>query len=322
MAFLTFQAAERAEKRLVFAALGIALLAHLLVVGAFHFYRIPALEIPADHSAPTGPFTVKRIEISPDALKANQSDPIAKLPAAEPPQDPAQFNLDAHVVERALQAPLPKLSTPAVPEPNRVIATTDVTQNMPFAESDTAKVSAEISKMEPISTSSSPLVSSKLAQDLISSNSGPSQLGTTTGGPVAGNGATGKLPGFADLAPGFQTGGAALANLPDPVLLRLPSDVLFDFNSAVLKPEAGTLLGQSVGLITKYPSADVQIDGYSDSFGEPGYNKTLSEQRAQAVESWGRRDINSGRRGTGVRIMWCRRRGRSSSSSRTGGWRF
>src|SRR5208282_1549019 len=68
--------------------------------------------------------------------------------------------------------------------------------------------------------------------------------------------------------------------------VRLASDVLFDFDSARLKPEAAPLLSQAVGLITKYPQADVQIDGYTDSFGKPDYNLTLSQQRAEAVQAW------------------------------------
>ena len=131
-----------------------------------------------------------------------------------------------------------------------------------------------------------PLTSSKLAQDLISANAGPAQPGTPAGAPSTGNGTAGKLPGFAELAPGFKAAAPNLSNLPEPVLLRLPSDVLFDFDSAKLKPEADSLLSQAISLITKYPEADVHIDGYTDSFGKPDYNATLSGQRAQAVQAW------------------------------------
>ncbi len=94
------------------------------------------------------------------------------------------------------------------------------------------------------------------------------------------------MPGFAAIAPSFTQTEKNLANLPEPVLLRLPADVLFDFDSAQLKPEASGLLGQAVGLITKYPQADVHIDGYTDSYGKADYNQTLSQQRAEAVQAW------------------------------------
>jgi OOP family OmpA-OmpF porin len=284
-------ALERAQKRWIFGALALAILLHLGLVGALGLYKIICLEVPFSHSAPTGPFTVKRIEINPDALRADQPDPIAKLPAAEPPKNPAQFNLDPHLIEKALQTPLPALTSPPVPEPGKVIAATDLSQGLPLVESDSAKISAEISRAQPDAISSGPVASSKLAQDLISSTTGPVQAGTPSGASVGGNGTTGALPGFAELAPGFRTGGPNLSNLPEPILLRLPSDVLFDFDSARLKPEADSLLTKAIGLITQYPQADVQIDGYSDSFGKADYNLTLSQQRAEAVQGWLRNHI-------------------------------
>jgi OOP family OmpA-OmpF porin len=280
------QEPERIQTRWILLALGLAIFLHVGAAGAFEWYHIRGgMEIPSSHTTPAGPFTVKRIEIDPDALKSDTSNPIAKLPVAEPPKNPAEFNLDQNLVEQALRAPLPKLSAPAVPEPDRVLASADVTQNVPLTESDSAKITAEISQVQP-TTANGPQVSSRLAQDVISASPGLPQPGTAPGAPGPDTAATGKLPGFADLAPGFRAGGNTVSNLPDPVLLRLPSDVLFDFDSAVLKPSADPLLTQAIGLITKYPSAEVQIDGYSDSFGKPDYNLTLSEQRAEAVQAW------------------------------------
>jgi len=277
--------AERLQKRWILGALALALVIHVIVAGLLGWYKIPGLEVPSDHSPPTGPFTVRQIEINPDALKSPQEDPIKQLPVADPSKSPAQFNLDPNQIERALQTPQPSLATPAVPEPGKVIAATDLTQAVPMVESDTAKISAEIAKVEP-AASGAPVTSSRLAQDIISSNTGLNQSGAPVGAPATGNGTAGKLPGFAELAPGFKAPGAELSNLPEPVLLRLPSDVLFDFDSAQLKPDADPLLSQAVGLITKYPEADIHIDGYSDAFGKPDYNSTLSQQRAEAVQAW------------------------------------
>ena len=276
---------ESANKRWIIGALGLALVLHLVLAWALGWYKIPGLEVPFHHSQPTGPFTVKRIEINPAALKSQQDDPIARLPVVEPPKNPAQFNLDPNLVEKALQTPQPTLATPSVPEPSKVIAATDLNQGLPFVESDSAKISAEIARVEP-TTSGGPLTSSKLAEDLISANSGTTQAGVASGAPATGNGTAGTLPGFAQLAPGFHANNPNLSNLPEPILLRLPSDVLFDFDSAKLKPEADALLSQAIGLITKYPEADIHIDGYSDSIGKPDYNLTLSQQRAEAVQAW------------------------------------
>ena len=282
---------ERIQKRWIMGALGIALVFHVVVAWALGWYKIPGLEVPFNHSQPTGPFVVKQIEINPDALKSPQDDPISKLPVAEPPNNPAQFNLDANLVEKALQTPQPALTSPSVPEPNKVIAATDLSQGLPFAESDSAQVTAEIARVEP--TSGGPLTTSKLAEELISADGGPAQPGTPGGAPPTGNGVAGNLPGFAELAPSFKAD-ETISHLPEPVLLRLPSDVLLDFDSAKLKPEADPLLTQAVSLVTKYPQADVQIDGYSDSFGKPDYNVTLSQQRAEAVQAWFQDHISQG----------------------------
>ena len=77
-------------------------------------------------------------------------------------------------------------------------------------------------------------------------------------------------------------------------MLRLPSDVLFDFDSAQLKPDAAALLGQAAAMIAKYPDASIQVDGYSDSFGRPDYDLSLSQQRAQAVQDWLQGHASSG----------------------------
>jgi outer membrane protein OmpA-like peptidoglycan-associated protein len=276
---------ERLQKRWILGALAIAFVLHALVAGAMGWYKLPGLEVPFSHSKPVGPFTVKRIEINPDALKKEQQDPIRQLPAAEPPKNPADFNLDPSAVEHALQSPQASIAPPTVPEPARIVAATDLSQNLPAVESDTAKVTAEIAQVDP-SSSGGPTTTANLAQELITSAPGSAHTGVAAGGINGGDGKAGKLPGFADLAPGFKAPEATISNLPEPVLLRLPADVLFDFDSAQLKPDAASLLGQAVGMITKYPQASVQIDGYSDSFGRADYNLTLSQQRAEAVQAW------------------------------------
>jgi OmpA-OmpF porin, OOP family len=276
---------EGLQKRWVLGALAIAFAVHVVVAWAMGWYKIPGMEVPFSHSPPVGPFTVKRIEINPDALKSPQADPIANLPVAEPSQNPSQFNLDPDLVVKALQTPQPTLATPSVPEPEKVIAATELSHGLPYAESDSANITAEIAKVEP-AAGSGPVTSSKLADDLINSTSGPTQQGIAAGAPLTGDGTAGKLPGFAELAPTFKPAATNLSKLPEPILLRLPSDVLFDFDSAQLKPEADPLLSQAIALITKYPQADINIDGYSDSIGRADYNQTLSQQRAEAVQAW------------------------------------
>ena len=276
---------EGTQKKWIIGALALALVLHVICAWAMGWYKIPGLLLPSEITPPAGPFTVRQIEINPDALKSPQADPIANLPVAEATQNPAQFNLDPNLVEKALLTPQPAVTTPAVPDASRVIASTDLTPSVPFVETDTATMTAEIARIDPASTS--PVTTKNLAQDLISAQPGQTQAGMPAGAPATGNGTgAGKLPGFAELAPAFHPPNASLAHLPEPILLRLPSDVLFDFDSGTLKPEADSLLSHAIALITKYPEADVRIDGYSDSFGRADYNLTLSQQRAEAVQAW------------------------------------
>jgi outer membrane protein OmpA-like peptidoglycan-associated protein len=270
---------ESSQRKWILGALGLAFVVHVIFAWALGWYKIPGLAVPA--SATPEPFVVKQIEVNPDSIKPQQADPTQKLPQPDPSPVPGQFNLDTSVVDKALQAPPPPLATPSVPEPSRVIATTDLAPGLPFVASDDARITAEIAKVDPVSTVS-PVTSAKLAQDAISATSGPVQNGV----PTAGTGGTGQVPGFSQVAPGFKSGGPAVNNLPEPVLLRLPADVLFDFDSADLKPEADALLGKAATMFTKYPEADIQIDGYSDSIGKQDYNIMLSEKRAQSVLAW------------------------------------
>ncbi|MGH8184763.1 MAG: TonB-dependent receptor, partial [Rhodanobacteraceae bacterium] len=56
-----------------------------------------------------------------------------------------------------------------------------------------------------------------------------------------------------------------------------------------LKPPASeslAILNQAVDTLNRYPQVQVEIDGYSDSVGNPKYNQSLSERRAQIVDQY------------------------------------
>jgi outer membrane protein OmpA-like peptidoglycan-associated protein len=70
------------------------------------------------------------------------------------------------------------------------------------------------------------------------------------------------------------------------VRIALSSDVLFDFDKDVLRPEAGPSLEKVATVINAYPGSSTTIEGHSDSFGKDDYNQRLSERRARSVETW------------------------------------
>ena len=64
------------------------------------------------------------------------------------------------------------------------------------------------------------------------------------------------------------------------------SDVLFDLNKATLRPGAKLRLAKVAGIILAYPDLRLEIDGFTDNTGSPGYNQALSEKRAAAVQNF------------------------------------
>ena len=75
---------------------------------------------------------------------------------------------------------------------------------------------------------------------------------------------------------------------PAPVQrFDLAADVLFDFNSASLRPDSvGALSATLASIRQAYASPRVQVQGFTDSIGTVAFNNGLSVRRAQAVQGW------------------------------------
>ena len=69
------------------------------------------------------------------------------------------------------------------------------------------------------------------------------------------------------------------------LVVNMP-DVLFDLNSASLKPEARERLARVAGILIAYPDIHVEVDGYTDNTGSLDFNQQLSQQRADTVRSY------------------------------------
>lgn len=70
------------------------------------------------------------------------------------------------------------------------------------------------------------------------------------------------------------------------IKINLSADQLFDFDKAVLKPEADAELQKAFDDINGKTEANVLVLGYTDAKGSDSYNKRLSDQRAMAVKKW------------------------------------
>lgn len=64
--------------------------------------------------------------------------------------------------------------------------------------------------------------------------------------------------------------------------IQLPG-VVFDTNSADLRPESFTILDGAVGTLLRYGDIKVEVAGHTDSVGSDGYNLSLSQRRADTV---------------------------------------
>ena len=61
--------------------------------------------------------------------------------------------------------------------------------------------------------------------------------------------------------------------------------ILFDMNKASIKPESTGALKEIVSLMKAHPDLQFEIDGHTDSDGNPDANVRLSQQRADAVKA-------------------------------------
>jgi outer membrane protein OmpA-like peptidoglycan-associated protein len=72
----------------------------------------------------------------------------------------------------------------------------------------------------------------------------------------------------------------------DRLVVTMSDAVLFDVNSAALKPQAQTTLTQMADVMMNYPETDILVKGHTDSMGTEKYNQELSERRSKAVTNY------------------------------------
>lgn len=70
------------------------------------------------------------------------------------------------------------------------------------------------------------------------------------------------------------------------IAVQLTNDILFDFNSAALRPESRQTLSDLAGNFRRYPDETVSVEGHTDNVGSVDYNQGLSERRAYSVRDY------------------------------------
>ena len=78
----------------------------------------------------------------------------------------------------------------------------------------------------------------------------------------------------------------AIKETPTEVRIELAADVLFDFDKAAIKPQAGAALKNVAAVLKDKAKGPVRIEGHTDAKGSDAYNQNLSVRRADAVRQW------------------------------------
>jgi outer membrane protein OmpA-like peptidoglycan-associated protein len=72
----------------------------------------------------------------------------------------------------------------------------------------------------------------------------------------------------------------------DELLLRMPSNVTFATNEAIVQPQFRPTLDQVAEVLRQYNQTYIDVYGHTDSSGTDAYNQALSERRARSVADY------------------------------------
>jgi len=72
----------------------------------------------------------------------------------------------------------------------------------------------------------------------------------------------------------------------DDIVLNMPGDITFAFDSAEIEPQFFPVLDDLAATLQQYPQTTVGVIGHTDSIGSDAYNLELSERRAESVAAY------------------------------------
>jgi outer membrane protein OmpA-like peptidoglycan-associated protein len=79
---------------------------------------------------------------------------------------------------------------------------------------------------------------------------------------------------------------AQVERVGEGIKITFDSGILFDVDSADLRPAARQNIEDLSEILNRYPDTNVLVEGDTDSTGPEEYNQALSERRAQAVANY------------------------------------
>lgn len=81
----------------------------------------------------------------------------------------------------------------------------------------------------------------------------------------------------------FEIPGAIVERVGEGIQVTFASGLLYDFDSDVIRPEAGLNLQTLAASLKKYPDTQLLIVGHTDALGTTEYNQDLSARRASSA---------------------------------------
>jgi outer membrane protein OmpA-like peptidoglycan-associated protein len=278
------------QRNWLFVGLIISLLLHGVLCAYFYRTNFLLLDTAPKGIDQTPTFKVKNVDLQ--SLEKPGVDEAA--PAAKPEPDQTEVQLpdekksfDKLLEEVHASAAMPDDTSDVLPD-NPKVEQTNATSIMNEIERSTAQTlsnspnaTREQSLLNDSATSGRPqpaLTGTELATSTtIKRPNVFNQLPGDSAGPNRQ-----RAPGFSDLDSLLSQKGP----LGTGTSIRMPSDPLYEYDSADLQPGAITELQKLATLIKRNPNAKFTIEGYSDTFGSAEYNLDLSQRRADSVAEY------------------------------------
>lgn len=249
------------------ACLTCSLLLHLLFLGESRSWVVPGFSAESYDAIVPRTFRMKRVEIDPKNLEEEKPEEkkIEHRPdIALPAEAPTAKNVSTAEMESPAMK-IPKAAMPLENPQEKSVSLLDQALTRNKGKEDALVEGIEFTKKN------------SSAVEL------PEPRGFKDGSNIAGGGSSGTGERFSNLDDLLAGTGTVTAKTA-PILM--PTDLLFEYDSATLRPEAAKSLSKLGELIRKNSGADFRIEGHTDSFGSEEYNDQLSLRRAEAVRTW------------------------------------
>lgn len=266
--------AQRRYRIWVLLALAGSLALHLGLVVVFRMTHLQQFSVePQERLAPR-PMTVKQVEIDPAMLEDPAQSPNASSPKRQDTIPDIILPEESPTFEQTLSQDI--RATPAAADLAEALM-----KEQPSPTAETAVLAERLSEQSALDLEKS-LASIKetlsTLQPLIQPGSltrGTSDEAETTAALAAKGGGYSDLDGLLAQSGDLKAGTA-------PILM--PTDLLFDYDRAEMRPGAEQSLTKLGRLIARNPKIVFVIEGHTDSFGSPEYNLLLSKERAETVK--------------------------------------